>query len=67
MKRNSRGQAVTGEMMAAALLLAVIYLAGVQLVHGVKWIGHEVGSAIHHVVHRAVKHPLGTTPKDEKK
>ena len=67
MKRNSRGQALTGEMILAAITIAVVYFLAVQLVHGVKWIGHEVGSAVHHVLHRAVKHPLGIERKDEKK
>jgi len=66
MKRGSRGQAVTGEMMAAALLLTLIYFAGIGVIHGAKWIYHETGAAVHHVFHRATHHPFGITPKSEK-
>jgi hypothetical protein len=56
-----------GQVLLGAIFAACLYFMGLQVVHGVKWLGHEVGSAVHHVVHRAVHHPLGLPAKDEKK
>ncbi len=53
--------------LAIAAAGAVIWFAGYGIVHGVKAVGKETGKAVHAVVHHTIRHPLGKTPKSEKK
>jgi hypothetical protein len=40
-----------GTVLAALAIAAMVYLGSLQLVKGVKWIGHRVGHAVTFVLH----------------
>jgi hypothetical protein len=60
-------EGIDPQIFAYLLVGAVIWWGGSQVVHGVKTVAKDTGKAVHAVVHRTVKHPLGKTPKSEKK
>lgn len=50
---------VSGPALAIVLAAALTYFAGVEVVHGAKWVGHQVkrgGAAVVHVL-KKIPHP----------
>lgn len=50
---------VSGQALAIALAVALTWFVGIQVVHGVKWVGHQAkrgGTAIVHVL-KKIPHP----------
>lgn len=57
-----------GQALLAGIIVAAVYFGVVQpAAHGAVWLGKETKAAVHYVIHRAAHHPLGKTPKSEKK
>jgi hypothetical protein len=42
---------ISGQALALALAAALTWYVGHETVHGVKWIGHHVKTAVHKIVH----------------
>lgn len=56
---------VSGPALGIALAVALSYLVGVEVIHGAKWIGHQVkrgGTAIVHVL-KKIPHPHSKDPQ----